>query len=66
MTRFRMRIAGRLAYYILSLSAFTDPLTGEPLTISATDREALNNPRFGNAGPGAGVWSAANLSGGGG
>ena len=26
-----------LAYYVLSLSAFTDPLTGEPLTISAAD-----------------------------
>jgi len=35
-----------LAYYILSLSAFTDPLTGEPLKISAADRAALNNPKL--------------------
>jgi len=33
-----------LAYYILSLSAYTDPLTGEPLDISTTDRAALNDP----------------------
>ena len=33
-----------LAYYILSLSAFKDPLTGEPLQISAEDREALDDP----------------------
>lgn len=33
-----------LAYYILSLSAFTDPLTGQPLQISAEDRAALNDP----------------------
>jgi cytochrome c oxidase cbb3-type subunit I/II len=32
-----------LAYYILSLSAFKDPLTGEPLTISDTDRAALDD-----------------------
>ncbi len=35
-----------LAYYILSLSAFTDPLTGDPLQISAADRTALNNPKL--------------------
>jgi cytochrome c oxidase cbb3-type subunit I/II len=35
-----------LAYYILSLSAFTDPLTGEPLPISSADRTALNNPKL--------------------
>jgi cytochrome c oxidase cbb3-type subunit I/II len=35
-----------LAYYILSLSAFTDPLRGEPLTISAADRAALDNPKL--------------------
>lgn len=35
-----------LAYYILSLSAFTDPLTGEPLTISSADRKALNDPKL--------------------
>jgi cytochrome c oxidase cbb3-type subunit I/II len=35
-----------LAYYILSLSAFTDPLTGEPLPISTADRTALNDPKL--------------------
>ncbi|MGI9450428.1 MAG: c-type cytochrome, partial [Geminicoccaceae bacterium] len=35
-----------LAYYILSLSAFTNPLTGEPLQISEADRAALNDPSF--------------------
>ena len=33
-----------LAYYVLSLSAFKDPLTGAPLPISETDRHALNDP----------------------
>ncbi len=33
-----------LAYYILSLSAFTDPLSGQPLQVSAADRAALNDP----------------------
>lgn len=33
-----------LAYYVLSLSAFTDPLTGEKMAISAADRAALNDP----------------------
>jgi cytochrome c oxidase cbb3-type subunit I/II len=33
-----------LAYYVLALSAFKDPLTGEPLAIEAADREALNDP----------------------
>lgn len=33
-----------LAYYVLSLSAFQDPLTGEPLAISERDRQALNDP----------------------
>ncbi len=33
-----------LAYYVLSLSAFKDPLTGEPLRIDASDRAALNDP----------------------
>jgi cytochrome c oxidase cbb3-type subunit I/II len=33
-----------LAYYILSLSAFKDPLTGEPLKISDAARKALDNP----------------------
>jgi len=33
-----------LAYYVLSLSAFKDPLTGEPLKIPEQDRRALNDP----------------------
>jgi cytochrome c oxidase cbb3-type subunit 2 len=33
-----------LAYYVVSLSAFTDPLTGKPLQIAAEDRAALNDP----------------------
>jgi cytochrome c oxidase cbb3-type subunit 2 len=41
-----------LSYYILSLSAFTDPITGEPLRmISAADREALDNPKLQTPGP---------------
>jgi cytochrome c oxidase cbb3-type subunit 2 len=40
-----------LSYYILSLSAFTDPINGEPLTISAADREALDNPKLQTPGP---------------
>jgi cytochrome c oxidase cbb3-type subunit I/II len=35
-----------LAYYVLSLSAFTDPLTGEPLPISSADRAALDDPKL--------------------
>jgi cytochrome c oxidase cbb3-type subunit I/II len=35
-----------LAYYVLSLSAFKDPLTGEPLQISSTDRTALDDPKL--------------------
>jgi cytochrome c oxidase cbb3-type subunit I/II len=35
-----------LAYYVVSLSAFKDPLTGGPLSISATDRAALNDPKL--------------------
>jgi cytochrome c oxidase cbb3-type subunit I/II len=33
-----------LSYYVLSLSAFKDPLTGEPMQISEKDRAALNDP----------------------
>lgn len=33
-----------LSYFVLSLSAFKDPLTGEPITISQADRDALNDP----------------------
>ncbi len=32
-----------LSYYILALSAYKDPLTGQPLTISETERKALND-----------------------
>ncbi|MGF1610866.1 MAG: cbb3-type cytochrome c oxidase subunit II [Kiloniellales bacterium] len=35
-----------LSYYILSLSAFTDPLTGEPLQVAAEVRAALNDPQL--------------------
>jgi cytochrome c oxidase cbb3-type subunit 2 len=35
-----------LAYYVISLSAFKDALTGQPLPISATDRAALNDPQL--------------------
>ena len=35
-----------LAYYVVSLSAFKDPLTREPLSISAADRAALNDPKL--------------------
>ncbi len=40
-----------LAYYVLSLSAFTDPLTGAPLPIAASDRAALDNPNLAAATP---------------
>jgi cytochrome c oxidase cbb3-type subunit 2 len=33
-----------LAYYILSLSAFTDPLTGDQLPVSQFTRAALDDP----------------------
>lgn len=33
-----------LSYFVLSLSAYKDPLTGEPITISQADKDALNNP----------------------
>lgn len=35
-----------LAYYILTLSAFKDPLTAQPLSIPATDRAALDDPKL--------------------
>lgn len=35
-----------LSYYVLSLSAFTDPLTTKPLAIAEADREALNDPEL--------------------
>jgi cytochrome c oxidase cbb3-type subunit 2 len=35
-----------LAYYVLSLSAYKDPLTKQPLAIPETDRAALNNPNL--------------------
>jgi cytochrome c oxidase cbb3-type subunit 2 len=33
-----------LAYFVLSLSAYKDPLTGQPLDIPPEAREALNDP----------------------
>jgi cytochrome c oxidase cbb3-type subunit 2 len=33
-----------LAYFVLSLSAFKDPLTGQPMKITQADRDALNDP----------------------
>jgi cytochrome c oxidase cbb3-type subunit I/II len=33
-----------LSYYVLSLSAFKDPLTGAVMKISQADRDALNDP----------------------
>lgn len=33
-----------LSYFVLSLSAFKDPLTGEPIKLSRSDRDALNDP----------------------
>jgi len=35
-----------LAYFVTSLSAFTDPLSGEHLKISLEDREVLNDPEL--------------------
>jgi cytochrome c oxidase cbb3-type subunit 2 len=35
-----------LSYYVVSLSAFKDPLTGEPMKISEADRTALNDPQM--------------------
>lgn len=40
-----------LSYYVLSLSAFTNPLTGEELPISKSAREALNDPNLETPGP---------------
>ncbi len=40
-----------LSYYILSRSAFTDPLTGAALAISAADRAALDDPALVTTGP---------------
>jgi cytochrome c oxidase cbb3-type subunit 2 len=35
-----------LSYYVLALSAFKDPLSKQPLAISAQDRAALNDPKL--------------------
>jgi len=35
-----------LSYYVLALSAYKDPLTGEPLPIAPADRTALNDPKL--------------------
>ena len=40
-----------LSYFILSLSAFKDPLTGAPLPLSAETRAALNDPKIGQGTP---------------
>lgn len=40
-----------LATYIISLSAFIDPLTGKPLPITEADRAALDNPKLETPGP---------------
>ena len=40
-----------LAYYVLALSAFKDPLTGNPLQISDVDRKALNDPKVATGSP---------------
>jgi cytochrome c oxidase cbb3-type subunit I/II len=40
-----------LSYYVLSLSAFKDPLTGEPLPIAPADRAALDDPALVAADP---------------
>ena len=40
-----------LAYYILSLSAYNDPLTGEQLPIDEATRAALDEPKLMTAGP---------------
>ena len=40
-----------LANYVLSLSAFTDPLTTAALPISAADQVALNSPGLATSGP---------------
>ena len=36
-----------LSYYVLSLSAFKDPLTGETIKMSQADRDAINDPSLG-------------------
>jgi len=40
-----------LAHYVVSLSAFKDPLTLQPLSISPADRAALNDPKLEAATP---------------
>lgn len=40
-----------LAYYILSLSAYTDPLTGDPLPLADATKAALNDPNLVADGP---------------
>jgi cytochrome c oxidase cbb3-type subunit 2 len=40
-----------LSYFVLSLSAFTDPLTGAPLPITAEARAALDDPALETVGP---------------
>lgn len=40
-----------LSYYILSLSAYTDPLTATPLPVADAARTALNDPKVQTPGP---------------
>ncbi len=40
-----------LAYYVVSLSAYKDPLSLQPLKISDADRAALNDPKLETPGP---------------
>ena len=35
-----------LAYYVLSLSAYKNPLSGEALSLPAADRAALDDPKL--------------------
>jgi cytochrome c oxidase cbb3-type subunit 2 len=35
-----------LAYYVLSLSAYKDPLSGQALPLSEADRQVLDDPHF--------------------
>ena len=40
-----------LAYYVLSLSAWNDPLTAAPVPLAPQDRAALDDPKLDAAGP---------------
>ena len=51
-----------LAYYILALSAYKDPLTGQPLKIADKDRAALNDLNLKADAPGQGLRSERGLA----